>query len=354
MSYIPNNIKGDITLTNTAYDRKFICTAPSGDYTITLPKIKSSYSGSLIKFVISGEISGTITISAALGDLIDNKTSISIKANQIVNLQNFGDRWSTLTTESSGIINVPTGEVLTNYTNSNPMPEKIGGLESGTTFNNVPLTDLIDGLLYPYQYPVFSSFGFIQDTAVEVGTTISGVKEFSWIIINSSNVSAGTIKIDDFTNSTNLISNVTDSPQSLNIGTISKTSQDTHTWRIHSYNTKGIEFIKDFTVAWRWKIYFGTSFDALLSETQVKALSSSRLSTTTTGTYSFGASGYKYICYPDSLNPIISLKDENTNLEIPYTVLDTILITNSFGVATNYKILRTLNQLGTSINIMVN
>ncbi len=47
---------------------------------------------------------------------------------------------------------------VNNFTNLNPMPEDVGGHEAGTTFNDVLITDVINDLLYPYQYPEFTSF----------------------------------------------------------------------------------------------------------------------------------------------------------------------------------------------------
>lgn len=50
---------------------------------------------------------------------------------------------------------IPTGgtsEDIT-YTNTEEMPETLGGLQKGTTFTDIPLNTLLTDLLYPYQYP---------------------------------------------------------------------------------------------------------------------------------------------------------------------------------------------------------
>ena len=45
---------------------------------------------------------------------------------------------------------------LLNYTNETPMLTALGGYPVGTTFNNVPISDFLDGLLYPYVSPKIS------------------------------------------------------------------------------------------------------------------------------------------------------------------------------------------------------
>ena len=45
---------------------------------------------------------------------------------------------------------------LLNYTNETPMLTALGGYPVGTTFNDVPLADFLDGLLYPYVAPKIS------------------------------------------------------------------------------------------------------------------------------------------------------------------------------------------------------
>ena len=44
------------------------------------------------------------------------------------------------------------------YTNLNPVPTAIGGVEAGTTFNKTPIIDILNSLLYPYQNPSFGAY----------------------------------------------------------------------------------------------------------------------------------------------------------------------------------------------------
>ena len=46
------------------------------------------------------------------------------------------------------------------------------------------------------------------------------------------------------------------------------------------------------------------------------------------------------------------MKDQATNLDVPYINLSNINITNGFSVTTSYKVFRTLNQLNGAITLI--
>lgn len=84
------------------------------------------------------------------------------------------------------------------YTNAEPMPEKVHGLEVGTTFNKRTMKNMFDDLLYPYQYPAISGFGITgQSQLVEVGVNIDGDKSFNWLCSNVGNIIANSGIIKD-------------------------------------------------------------------------------------------------------------------------------------------------------------
>lgn len=62
----------------------------------------------------------------------------------------------------------------TKYTNENPMPTGIGGLEQGTTFDNMDFNTLITRLLYPYIDPSISNIVITPSTTIlEKGTNFT-------------------------------------------------------------------------------------------------------------------------------------------------------------------------------------
>lgn len=263
------------------------------------------------------------------------------------------------------------GISATLYTNSNPTTIEVGGIAEGTTFSGTyTIQEMFDFLLYPYATPTFSSFSISgQSSPVEVGTTISGTKTFSWATTNSSNVSANTITIRDVGNSTNLGTGLAnDGMQSLPLmASIQKTSQSSHTWRITGYDSQGDSFTRDSIVYWYWKIYYGTSSSTTLTTGQITGLTSSVLGIDSDRTYSFAASNYKYIAVPNlSQFDITTIKDSSTGFNVAmadasdgyaltlnginYT---TVTVTNIFGVPLSYRLYRTKNILSSTIDIIV-
>ena len=100
-------------------------------------------------------------------------------------------------------------------------------------------------------------------------------------------------------------------------------------------------------------------------------MASSLLTSSETDTYSFAAGDYKYFAWPDSFgSPTAStgFKDTSTNLAVAMAdstdnaffsneqngwYYGTVSVTNTYGQTTTYRVYRTKNVLGGSINIQV-
>jgi hypothetical protein len=245
------------------------------------------------------------------------------------------------------------------YTNTTPVPVTLGGISASSTFSAVPLTEMFDRLLYPYQLPAFSTFLITaQNPTLEVGATISaGTKEFTWTTSNLTNITPNSISIFDWTNSTTVpiaSSLSTTSPANVSVSAVTKTSATSHVYRISGSNTQNTGFSRDFTVNWRWRMYWGTgSFASATASDITGSLISSSLVTNSTGTFTFGAGGYKYIAYPTVFGLKSTFKDQGTGFDVDMQEADTLSITNTNGVATNYYIHRSTNVLGGAITITV-
>lgn len=242
------------------------------------------------------------------------------------------------------------------YTNTTPVPTTLGGITAGSTFSSVPLTEMFDRLLYPYQTPTFSAFSISgQSTTLEVGDQITaGTKTFTWTTTNSSNVSSSGITISDFTNSTTIASGLANTGTSnQTIVAVSKSSATSHVYRISAKNTQDTTFTRDFTVSWRWRMYWGTASLSSLTETDIESLISSSLVSTSAGSFNFGTAGYKYIAYPTVFGLKTSFKDANTGFDVDMQSAVTTAVSNSFGAGTNYYVHRSTNVLGGSITITV-
>ena len=259
----------------------------------------------------------------------------------------------------SGIVPVYTVDVISSaitYTNSASTPTTLGGISAGSTFSAKTIQQMFDSLLYPYQLPAFSSFSITTQTSpLEVGATMLGTSRvFNWTTTNSSNVSGNSISITDTTTSTVLTSSHSNSGTfTASFSNITNSSPTTHTWSISALNTNSSSFSETYSVSWYWRTYYGTSANGSPDASLVTGLTSSFLSSSFAGTYSFAAGGYKYFAYPSSLGTATTFKDTSTNLNVAMQPLQVVSVTNSFGVSTNYNVHRSTNVLGGSINILI-
>ena len=242
------------------------------------------------------------------------------------------------------------------YTNATSVPTTIGGIASGSTFSSKTWQEMFTSLLYPYQNPTFSSFGFTgQATPLEVGATITANRTFTWGTTNATNISTNTIKIQYPVGTDKATSLANDGTETVTHAAIQRTTPGTETFRIIGTNTNAITFQRDASVEWRWmKFSDNSALAGPLSAVQIQALATQSLVTSGAATYTFSAVGgtYKYIAYPASFGTLTTFKDQSTNLDVPMQTVYTVSVTNSFGQTTNYNVHRTTNQLGAAINIV--
>lgn len=263
----------------------------------------------------------------------------------------------------------------TTYAGPSPSTVTVNDLPAGSVITGRTYDELFQHIYAPFVAPTFSSFLMqSQVTQVEVGTTISGSKTFTWATTNSPNVEPNSLVIRDVTNSTDLATGLANdgAEAGVAVGTVTKTSPGNHTWRIiGDYLSPNVgTFQRDFVVAWLWTRFSGTSANTSLTEAQIEALSSA-LATGFTGTYTFGTGNYKYMAWPDTFGSPAALtgfRDTSTNLAVAmadstddaaysntqngwsYAIVS---VTNGNGITTNYRVYRTKYPLGGSINIQV-
>lgn len=243
------------------------------------------------------------------------------------------------------------------YTNSDPMPEEVGGYEIGDTFDNATLQQLFTNLLYPYQYPAVTSFSISgQPTTLEVGDKITGgVRSFNWNLSHDVNVAVNSITIQDVTNNVTYQQNLSnDNQQDIDIGNdIVKTSDLSNTWRLSAQNTKGQTISRNFNVYWRWRTYYGTSNSETLTENEIKSLTSTSLDSNFLGNKSVAAGGYKYFAYPVEFGVKTRFMDSINGFAVAMEQPITVSITNAFGIANDYYLHRTTNPIVGSLIVAV-
>jgi len=242
------------------------------------------------------------------------------------------------------------------YTNSEAMPEDVGGWEAGSTFDHVGYDEMWTGLLYPYQYPSFNSFYIDgQSDVLEVGDSIPQNVTFKWSTVNDDNIEDDSLVITDVTNSSTLASSLAnDGTEDVDQGgAVTHNEQASHVYKIEGTNSKGQQFSTQKSYNWNWKLFYGESSSDTLDEDGVESLRVNMLTTTFARTYSFNGGGYKYLCYPTSFGTATEFKDIATNLDVPFEDPYVVSVTNGNGVATDYNVHRTTNELGGDIDIRV-
>ena len=258
------------------------------------------------------------------------------------------------------------------YTNPAAVPVTVGGITSGTTFASAQtMQQMWDALLYPYQYPSFTSFAITgQGTSQEVGYTIPASVTFTWSTSNSGNVAANSISITDVTQSLTLASGIANSGSDAIVmsGPIQKTTATNHQFNIAGTNTQAGGFSRGLTFNWYWRLHYGPNTNQTLTGTDIASLASSNLATGYAGTYAYGTGGYKYISFADAAGgQISSARDISTGFSVPFAASSDnaaysnvdgggfsyalVSHTNANSITTNYRVYRTKFVLGGAISI---
>ena len=241
------------------------------------------------------------------------------------------------------------------YTSSSPSNVEVGGIPSGTSFNNTPCEDVLEQLLHKYLLPAFSDFKLDRPSVVEVGSDLSGSGNATWSTTNSGNVQPNTVDIDDITGGTNLVSNTADDgSEAVTLTSVVHNTQATHTFRISAQNTKGDTFTRDYNIHWYFRVFYGNESTTPLDENGIEGLSDNLLTNTFARTYHYASGGgYKYVCYPTSFGTASTFTDVDTGfavaMESPYVVS----VTNGLGITQDYNVHRTTNVINGELNMSV-
>jgi len=333
-------IDGGITATTTG------ATYVSGDTNITaLSAYTNSPGSSIYNYGIK---------------LNDNIVLTSISASSI-SATTF---YSGATNLSTLLVNLETGST---YTNSAATPSTVGGISAGSTFSGKTMQQMWDSLLYPYQYPAFSTFTLGIGGQQEIGYDIAVSQTFTWAATNPSNVSANTISIAGY-NLTTL--NGLPNPGSTGVtftGVVTRGSGDgpgTRSWSIQGINSNAGTFSSSLAIEWNWRFYAGTSTNTSLTAANITGLTDYNAlnGQLHSGTFAMSAGGYKYFCIANIYGSPSSFVDNSNNLNVAMYAgyantdgygnkYDLVSVTNTYGETTSYKVYRTLNQLGGTITI---
>ena len=249
------------------------------------------------------------------------------------------------------------GTSNTNYVREDPSYVSVGGVVAGVTVFDGTLQDALDKLFFPYQQPSFTTFYINgQSSSLEVGqTAATGSITFNWSTSNSDNVSANTVDIRDTTNGVDIVIDTGNTGSFVyDNGTgITKTTNTSHTWTIDAEDINLTNISRNYNVSWYWRFYWGSSTATTADETMIESLQNNNLYNSRNRNYTCDANNYKWLCWPTSFGLANNFKDDSTGFGIPMESPETISVTNSYGVTTNYYAYRTTNSVVDSVVIVV-
>ena len=282
-------------------------------------------------------------IKNSLGDI--NNVNVILDPDTDKNLENILNKMVTL------IGNGPV-DVDVNYTNTERVPTTIGGIAAGTTFDKVPIQDVITMLLYPYQKPAITQFNTTIKRNYKLGESTTDTLPLSWVTTQHNNIRNNSIVFslrgtllpkEEFPKSGSKTFTIT--PFKLDAqGTVNIVMELT--------DIKGSKISRNITLTWLNGIYYGnvnveTPDAALITTlTTIDANSVGR-------DYTFPGGGYKCIAYPAAWGNVTQFIDPKTTFEVPMRAMPNVEITNGFGISQTYKVYRSTNVLNGDITIRV-
>jgi hypothetical protein len=273
------------------------------------------------------------------------------------------------------------------YKEETPTINKVGGIDIGSSFNEVRLQDMFTDLLYPeklanfttlsIQHPSLTNSSVNEYKFIDVGRTLTGTLTFSWTYTKGDDFSNSTVNIVDITPVTTPTNNWPGpNPAQLgfsydsNLGTFSYTQSvvstipDKRIFYLTGTRKNGTSLKKYAEIYWTWRAYFGSSTQSTLTPLGVTSLSS-QLMTQSTGTFNIsGTQGYKYFAVPDNSDymfksmtyfglPIVLATNSYTSVDSYGNNYTTLSITNSYNRNTTYRIYRTLNQISGTLSVNI-
>jgi hypothetical protein len=247
------------------------------------------------------------------------------------------------------------------YTNVEEVPVTIGGINAGDDFATpVSNSDMWTNLLYPYQVPSFSAFGFDGwVSSLEVGASTATSMDATWTIVNDDNVVANSIKVENITVPEVLVTGADIvSPEAVTGAAVTKTtSPASNVWKITGTNNATptpADFTKTYTIGWYWKVMMGTDAATSINGATAYALSDyNAIRSSFAGTYTFSANNYKYLCWPVSMGTANSFKELIGGFAVPMQAPITTPVTNINGIEEDYYVYRTSFPQIAAISIIV-
>lgn len=284
-------------------------------------------------------------IKNSLGDI--NNVNVTLDPDTDKTLENILNKMVTLIGNGSGPVDVDV-----NYTNTEKVPTTLGGVVAGTTFDKVPIQDVITMLLYPYQTPAITQFVSNLKQNYKLGESTGNTMTLTWNTSNQDNIKDGSITF--FFNNQELPKEVfkKQGSKTFTITPVQLTNQGSINIRMDMLDIKDKKISKTITLTWLNGIYYGNNINEDITPADINSLTG--IDANSIGRdYKYPGGGYKYIAFPASWNDPSQFVDPATNFDVPMYKRNNIDITNVNGVTQAYKVYRSVNILNGDITIRI-
>ena len=244
----------------------------------------------------------------------------------------------------------PGGDVF--YTNMTRVPNTLGGVVAGTTFDNVKLQDVITMLLYPYQAPAITQFSTNIKTNYKLGESTPNSLTLTWKTSNPDNIKDGSIVFYFNGNELPKENFPKNGSKTFSITPVKLNNQGSITIKMEMLDIKGSKISKTITLTWLNEIYYGNNTNTTITSSDVEAFSTVNANSVGRD-YNYPGGGYKYLVFPASWGDPSQFVDPKTNFDVPMEKHDNITIVNENGISQTYKVYRSTNVLNGDITIRV-
>jgi hypothetical protein len=227
--------------------------------------------------------------------------------------------------------------------------KSFGKYTNGQTaaWTGLTAVEAIEDAAIEYINPVFTSFSVTgQSTTVEVGTTLSGSKTFTWAITLNSGV-VPTIDLYDVTAGATLLAGTANDGTQAQVVTTLQLNADgsTQAWRGIGNNTSpaGTFNSSNFTVTSRYYRFYGPSASTPANSAAVRALSTSAFQTSAVNTFQLntGTTQTKFVVALPPGRTITQVLDVDAlyaNITANYVLLGTISVLDAGGTSRTYNL----------------
>jgi hypothetical protein len=235
------------------------------------------------------------------------------------------------------------------YDGASPTTVDVGGISASSNLTGRTYSSILEEMLVVYLQPSFSLEPPVvtgQNSTVEVGTTLSGTKVFTWVTTQDGNIKPNTIAIYDVTGVSYLAQSLAnDGTESIVINTYQFISEgSTQQWKAEGTNTNEELFTSTIrTVTAKYKRYYGASATSPTNSASVKSLASNDFQTSNSNTFTLNTGNVQkkfVVVLPPgrTISEVIDLDALNANITSNYVLTGTINVTDAGGSSRVYTI----------------